>query len=240
MFRLARLAALLVLPLLGTILGLLFNLHAAPAPKFFEPIANSIGMKLVCIPPGKFSMGSDEEEQKDVLKQIGEKLEMPDCLKAEGPQHEVRITKGFYLGVYEVTQGEYEEVMGSNPSWFSATGEGKDNVKDLKTNRFPVEQVSYEEAVQFCENLSARPGEREKKRLYRLPTEAEWEYACRGGASLKTPFHFGKSLSSHQANFDGNYPYGGAEKSTYLGRTCAVGSYKPNGFGLYDIHGNVV
>jgi formylglycine-generating enzyme required for sulfatase activity len=73
--------------------------------------------------------------------------------------------------------------------------------------------------------------------VYRLPTEAEWEYACRAGTT--TPFHFGKSLSSRQANFDGNHPYGGAEKGPYLARTCKVGSYKPNKFGLYDMHGNV-
>jgi formylglycine-generating enzyme required for sulfatase activity len=93
--------------------------------------------------------------------------------------------------------------------------------------------------VKFCTKLSGLPEEKQKKRVYRLPTEAEWEYACRGGATSKNPFHFGKSLSSDQANFDGNYPYGGAAKRTYLERTCKVGSYQPNGFGLYDMHGNV-
>ena len=191
-----------------------------------KEITNSIGMKLVRIPKGGFSMGSDADEA--------------DRSKDEGPEHEVEITKDFHLGVYEVTQAEYEAVMGSNPSWFSATGKGKAKVEDLKTGRFPVEQVSYEDAVKFCARLSALGKEKEKKRLYRLPSEAEWEYASRGGAGLKkTPFHFGKTLSSVQANFNGNYPYGGAAKGTYLGRTCEVGSYKPNGYGLYDMHGNV-
>jgi formylglycine-generating enzyme required for sulfatase activity len=203
---------------------------AAPAPVFRESgkgVTNSIGMKLATIPPGRFSMGSPEDEK--------------DRIADEGPEHKVSITKGFHLGMYEVTQGEYEEVMGSNPSYISAVGEGNDKVKGLKTARFPVERVSYEDAVKFCEKLSALKGEKEGKRMYRLPSEAEWEYACRGGAGSKTPFHFGKSLTADQANFDGNYPYPYrvAPKGTDLGRTCEVGSYKPNGFGLYDMHGNV-
>ena len=89
----------------------------------------------------------------------------------------------------------------------------------------------------FCERLSARPEEVDAKRKYRLPTEAEWEYACRAGTS--TAFHFGDSLSSNQANFNGNYPASGGEEGKYLRRTTAVGSYEPNAFGLYDMHGNV-
>jgi formylglycine-generating enzyme required for sulfatase activity len=189
-----------------------------------DVITNSIGMKLTYIAPGTFSMGSPRDE-----KNRGEDEE----------QHDVEITNGFYLGVYEVTQGEYEKVMEKNPSAFSATGDSKAKVEGMNTSRFPVENVSYEDAVKFCAKLSEMPGERQKNRLYRLPTEAEWEYACRGGAGIKTPFHFGSSLSSVQANFNGHYPYGGADKDTDLERTCKVGSYKPNGFGLYDMHGNV-
>jgi formylglycine-generating enzyme required for sulfatase activity len=129
--------------------------------------------------------------------------------------------------------------MGENPSWFSADGDGKDKAKDLDTDDFPVERVSWHDAKKFCEKFSQLEKERRAKRTYRLPTEAEWEYSCRGGASSSNPFHFGKSLSSRQANFDGNYPYGGAAKGPYLERTCQVGSYKPNKFGLYDMHGNV-
>jgi formylglycine-generating enzyme required for sulfatase activity len=103
----------------------------------------------------------------------------------------------------------------------------------------PVEQVSWEDAMEFCRRLSARPEERRAGRLWRLPTQAEWEWACRGGARGPSPFCFGAGLSSTQANFDGNSPYGGAPRGPCLGRTCPVGSYKPNGFGLYDMHGNV-
>ena len=97
----------------------------------------------------------------------------------------------------------------------------------------------WEEAVEFCHKLSARPQEQAAGRSYRLPTEAEWEYACREAGALKTPFHFGAKLGSEQANFDGNCPYGGADKGPWLHRTTPVGSYKPNAFGLFDMHGNV-
>jgi uncharacterized protein (TIGR02996 family) len=189
-------------------------------------LPNSIGVELALIPPGAFLMGSPDSEA--------------DRLEDEGPQHEVAISRAFYLGVFPVTQGQWQRVMGSNPSWFCSGGGGEDQVRGLDTRDFPVEQVSWEEAVAFCRRLSEVPEERRAKRWYRLPSEAEWEYACRGGAASSTPFHFGTSLSSTQANFNGNYPYGGAAKGPYLGRTTEVGAYKvSNGFGLYDLHGNV-
>src|SRR5262249_39984449 len=120
------------------------------------------------------------------------------------------------------------------PSWFSATGGGKDEVQGMSTDDFPVENVNWEEATAFLKKLAALEKEREAGREYRLPTEAEWEYACRGGPCSSTPFHHGKSLSSTQANCHGNHPYGGAEKGPDLGRTCKVGTYKPNAFGLHD------
>lgn len=185
---------------------------------------NSIGMKLVRILAGTFKMGSPKDEEKR---------------GSDEDRHEVEITKEFWLGVYEVTQGEYQRVMGKNPSYFSADGGGKGRVKGLDTSRFPVECVTWQDAQAFCDKLSALAEERKMGRKYRLPSEAEWEYACRGGASSYQIFHFGNSLSSTQANFDGNYPYGGADKGAYLERTCKVGSYKPNAFGLYDMYGNV-
>jgi formylglycine-generating enzyme required for sulfatase activity len=190
-------------------------------------IKNSIGMKLVLIPAGKFWMGSPRAEL--------------DRYDNEGPLHEVEITRPFYLGTYEVTQEEYEEVLGANPSFFCATGPGKDLVKGLDTSRFPVECVSWLYAVGFCKKLSDLPEEKKAGRVYRLPSEAEWEYACRGGANGKDrpPFHFGAALSAKQANFNGNFPYGEAAKGPYLRRTTTVGSYPANAFGLMDMHGNV-
>jgi formylglycine-generating enzyme required for sulfatase activity len=189
--------------------------QAAPVPlakRWPKAITNSIGMKFVRIPAGKFMMGSPKSEK--------------DRFDDEGPQHEVEITKAFYLGVYTVTQAEYQKVMGSNPSYFSRDGSGKDQVKGLDTSQFPVEQVSWDDAVAFCQKLTALEKEMESKRAYRLPTEVELEYSCRAGT--KTAFHCGDSLKSDQANFNNN-----------LGRTCKVGSYKPNAWGLYDMTGNV-
>ena len=134
-------------------------------------------------------------------------------------QHRVRITKPFYMGKYEVTQAQHQAVMGANPSKFK----GASN---------PVEMVSWNNATEFCRKLSQRTGQQ-----VRLPTEAEWEYACRAGTT--TPFHYGNSLSSTQANFNGRYPYGGAAKGDYRGKTMPVGSFQPNAWSLYDMHGNV-
>jgi formylglycine-generating enzyme required for sulfatase activity len=158
---------------------------------------------------------------------------------------EKTISRGFYIGVYEVTQEEYEKIMGVNPSVFCPQAvdqpEKRKKVEGMDTRSFPVENVALDEAKAFCAKLSALKKEKGDNRVYRLPTSAEWEYACRGGASAEAhdPFHFGKALSSREANFNGDYPYGGAKPGDYLGRTCQVGSYKPNRLGLFDMHGNV-
>ena len=149
----------------------------------------------------------------------------------------MRITKPFYLGVYAVTQEEYERVTGNNPSWFSRGGAEKDAVAGLDTRRFPVENVSWHDAVEFCRRLSELPGEKAAGHVYRLPTEAQWEHACRAGAT--TRFSFGNECNGRQANCDGRYPCGTLEKGPHLGRTAQVGSYPANVFGLYDMHGNV-
>lgn len=184
-------------------------------------VTNSIGMKFVLVPPGEFVMGSPETEKEG----------------GEGPQHSVRITKAFYLSAFLGTQQEFRRVMGTNPSFFSAQGEGRQDVVGMDTRRLPVECVSWDDAAAFCRKLSMLPEESGVGRVYRLPTEAEWEYACRAGTT--TPFHFGKILRGVEANCNGRFPYGTAEKGPYLGRTTAVGSYAPNSFGLYDMHGNV-
>ena len=184
---------------------------------------NAIGMKFAFIPAGEFLMGSPESEKERNSNEY---------------QHRVRITQPFYLGVYEVTQAQYERVMGKNPSFFSTSGSGKDRVAGKNTSEYPVEQVSWDDAVEFCRRLSNLPAERAAGNVYRLPSEAEWEYACRAGA--QTSFHFGGVLNGTQANCNGNYPYGTATKGPYLQRTMQVGSFAPNAFGLYDMHGNVL
>jgi formylglycine-generating enzyme required for sulfatase activity len=180
-----------------------------------KEITNSIGMKLVLIPAGKFVMGSPASEAE---RDVGE------------DQHEVAITRPYYLGVHTVTQGQFEKVMGKNPSFFHPkNGGGPDH---------PAEQVRWGDAREFCTKLSALPEEKKAGRTYRLPSEAEWEYACRAGTT--TPFNVGDALSSKQANFNGNFPYGRAPKGPFLRRTAKVGSYPPNAWGLYDMHGNVL
>lgn len=155
------------------------------------------------VPAGSFMMGSENGYSN------------------EKPVQRVTIREEFYMGRYEVTQGQWMAVMGTNPSNFK----GCDNC--------PVELVSWNDAQEFLRKLNKM----NDGYTYRLPSEAEWEYACRAGTT--TEFAFGDSLSSTQANFDGNYPYGGAERGVYLKKTVPVGSYQPNAFGLYDMHGNV-
>jgi len=135
--------------------------------------------------------------------------------------HLVEIRNPFYLGIYEVTQAQWRAVMGNNPSFFK----GDDR---------PVEQVSWNDVSAFINKLNAR----EKTNKYRLPTEAEWEYACRSG--IAGPFSFGNCLSTTEANYNGNYPYSGCLKGEYLGKTLPVGSLRANAFGLYDMHDNVM
>jgi len=137
----------------------------------------------------------------------------------EGPIRRVSIGYDIYFGKYEVTQAQWRAVMGDNPSYFK------------NCDNCPVENVTWTDADEYCKKLSQMTG-----RNYRLPSEAEWEYAARGGT--KTPFYFGDSLSSTQANFDGNYPYGNAPKGIFHNKTMPVGSFQPNSFGLFDMHGN--
>jgi formylglycine-generating enzyme required for sulfatase activity/serine/threonine protein kinase len=206
---------------------------------------NSLGMKLALIPPGEFQMGSPESEA---------------GRGRDEPQHRVRITKPFYLSVDEITQSEFERVMGRNPSWFSNTGGPAEAATGVDTSRYPVENVTWYDAVEFCNKLSEQDGRRPHYLLvdieregdgsikeakasieegggYCLPTEAQWEYACRAGTM--TPFSFGTANNATECNCNGTLPYGTEVQGPALGRTTAVGSYRPNAFGLYDMHGNV-
>jgi formylglycine-generating enzyme required for sulfatase activity len=188
------------------------------------------------IPPGTFTMGSPgTEAERD---------------GSEGPQTVVTLLRGFFMGKYEVTQGEYAEVMGNNPSHFrnGVDGTNSGGIGNTITNelRHPVEYVIWSAATNYCAALTER--ERTAGRLpegwaYRLPTEAEWEYACRGGTT--SAFHYGPALRSGMANFEGKFEYDSSDGTTgnsdgiFLGRTTIVGSYEANGWGLYDMHGNV-
>ncbi|MCI0455811.1 MAG: SUMF1/EgtB/PvdO family nonheme iron enzyme [Gemmataceae bacterium] len=196
----------------------------APLPTTAElDLGAGVKMKLVRIEPGKFRMGSPPSETGRSDDEL---------------QHEVEIAKPYGLGVYAVTQAQYRQVMGTKPSRFSPTGDGRDMVSGLNTDEFPVENVNWDEARDFCRIVSLLPAVRDKGWVVDLPTEAEWEYACRAGT--ETAFHYGNALSSAQANFNGNNPYGGAAKGPSLQRTTKVGSYAPNAWGLYDMHGNVL
>jgi formylglycine-generating enzyme required for sulfatase activity len=170
-------------------------------------VDNSIGMKLVLIPQGSFTMGSPLAEQ--------ERTEQED-------QIQVTLSRDYFLGAFEVTQSQYQRVMGKNPSSFQGVNFGD-------TSNHPVETVSWQDAVEFCRRLSDLPEEREAGRSYRLPTEAEWEYACRAGS--RTAYCFGESsrLLAGYGWFSGNSAR----------RTHPVGEKKPNDWGLYDMHGNV-
>ena len=170
--------------------------------------------RLVWINPGTFTRGSPNTEAERKAD--------------ETPQTQVTLSAGFWISKYETTQEEYESVMGVNPGSFKGIA-----------NR-PVESVTWEDATRYCAELTLR--ERSSGRLpagyaYRLPTEAEWEYACRAGTT--TPVAMGTSLGSTQANFSGDQPYAGAAQGPSLGSTTRVGSYAPNAWSLYDMHGNV-
>lgn len=192
-----------------------------PPEEKLESVTNSIGMKLVKLPPGRFLMGSPTTE-----KERGE----------DEFQHEVVLTKPFWMAAFETTQAQYQKVMGVNPSWFTPEGGGKARLKGRDTANYPVDSVTWQQAVEFCKKLSDLPEEKKAGRVYRLPTEAEWEYACRAGT--RTVFHYGDTLDSYQANFNGLSTYGG-RPSPYLRHTTLVGDHLPNRFGLFDMHGNV-
>jgi formylglycine-generating enzyme required for sulfatase activity/acetyl esterase/lipase len=195
-----------------------------PLPKTGElDLGNPVTLKFVRIEPGKFKMGSPQSE-----------AERSD----DEAEHDVEIIKPFGLGAYEVTQGQYQQVMGMKPSGFSSKGGSRERVSGLNTDDFPVEgNVSWEDAMNFCRVVSLLPSVHDKGWIVDLPWEAEWEYAARAGT--ETAFPSGNALSSEQENFNGNNPYGGAAKGSFLGRTARVGSYAANAWGLYDMLGNV-
>ena len=159
-----------------------------------EDLGQGVKLEMMLIPAGKFVMGSPKKE----VGRYGDET-----------QHEVTLTKPFYMGKYEVTQEQWESVMGNNPS-------------DTKGTNLPVTDVSWNDCQEFIKKLNGIT-----KGKYRLPTEAEWEYACRAG--ITTAYSFGAKITPKDANYD----------DSGIGKPIEVGSYKPNTFGLYDMHGNV-
>ncbi len=202
-----------------------------------QKVVNSIGMQFIRIPAGEFLMGAPEAE-----KGHGEN---------EVPQHRVKISRPFWLGVHEVTQIEYEQVMGYHDSDSHRSSANRGGKNRLDTSRFPVDEISWYQAAEFCNRLSEEEGLPPFYKLspsklgkqwkdviviggpgYRLPTEAEWEYACRAGTT--TAFSFGDTIQPGEGNVGRHI--GGLGYSSHA---AAVGSFPANAFGLHDMHGNV-
>lgn len=193
--------------------------HRRRTVGYHEALTPTVSLPMVWIPPGRFWMGSPPEET--------------DRCDDEGPQHSVQL-QGFFLGQTPVTQAQWEAVA----RWKPKQGEPPFARRlDPKPSNFsgpdrPVERVTWEEAMEFCLRLSHR-----FQRSYTLPSEAEWEYACRAGTT--TPFHFGATLSSELANYNGNDGYTDGWKGVSPGQTSDVATYPANAWGLYDMHGNI-
>ena len=186
------------------------NRKPEQAISFTESLGNGIELEMVAIPGGQFQMGTLDYGEED-----------------ERPQHRVTV-EPFLMGKYPVTQAQWQ-VIADLPK---LNQELNPNPSRFKGNNRPVEQVTWYDAVEFCNRLSAHTG-----RAYCLPSEAKWEYACRAGTI--TQFYFGEMITSELANYDSNYTHGGGAKSTFRNQTTDVGQFPPNAFGLYDLHGNV-
>jgi len=194
--------------------GNIINRTQGSARQKVEDLGNDISLEMVYIPGGSFLMGSPENEERRN--------------KNESPQHQVTL-QPFYMSKYPITQEQYKVIIGENPSSFK---KGMFFRRNFNGDKCPVENVSWHQAREFCAELSKKTG-----KTYKLPTESQWEYACRAG--ITTPFYFGETITSELANYNGNYRYGNAPKGQYREKTTDVGSFPPNAFGLYDMHGNV-
>jgi formylglycine-generating enzyme required for sulfatase activity len=176
-------------------------------------LADGVELTMVQIPAGSFLMGSPSEEYERNDK--------------EGPQHQVQL-QGFFMGQTPITQTQWQVVA----SWQTLQRELNSDSAFFKGLHQPVEGVLWEDAIEFCQRLSQRFG-----RTYTLPSEAQWEYACRAG--ITTPFHFGATLTPDLANYAGYYTYCSGPKGVFRQETTAVASFPANPWGLYDMHGNV-
>ncbi|GAX37758.1 SUMF1/EgtB/PvdO family nonheme iron enzyme [Nodularia sp. NIES-3585] len=185
------------------------------AQGFIEDLGHSIKLEMVKIPGDTFMMGASEKEE--------------GSSDDERPEHQVTVPD-FYMGRYLVTQAQWARVAASFPQIHRKLDTRPSYFKG--DDHLPVESISWYDAVEFCQRLSQKTG-----RDYRLPSEAEWEYACRAGTV--THFHFGDIITTEVANYDGNYTYSNSPKGQYREKTTPVGSFPPNAFGLYDMHGNL-
>ncbi len=203
---------------------ILISRYKRSGKHFIERLSDGVDLDMVLIPGGEFLMGASEDE-----------LESDD---SERPQHQVNVPS-FFIGRYPVTQAQWRIVA----SWSQVERKIEPKPSEFKGDNRPVEQVNWLEAVEFCQRLSA-----EKGRTYRLPSEAEWEYACRAGTT--TPFHFGETISDELANYAAQDEkigdtffkgaYGRGIEGEYREETTDVGIFPPNDFGLHDMHGNVL
>ncbi len=202
------------------------------ARQFIEPKAPELNLEMVEIPGGSFLMGTSDKDAVAVRKECKRYGWDEKWVDTEMPQHEVTVPP-FYIGKFTITQAQWRIVAGwdkverdldPDPAYF------KDRPDSAQR---PVEQISWADAKEFCARLAKKTG-----RAYRLPTEAEWEYACRAGTT--TPFAFGETINTEFVNFDGSRPYGKAKKGKNRNETVPVGSLgMANGFGVFDMHGNV-
>jgi formylglycine-generating enzyme required for sulfatase activity len=209
-----------VRPLEGREADTVRRLLGVPAPKPADRPGsvhrNSLGMEFAFVPRGTFWMSKDDKNA----------------------QRQVEIPQDFYMGVYPVTQGEWQALMGNNPSWFSRTGKSSElakSVPDSDLMRYPVEGVSWDDCPEFLRRLNER--DRESGWVYRLPTEAEWEYACRGGATSKDECSFDFYFKGN--NTRSLTPQLGNSSEASIKHTSKVGSYPGNALGIHDMHGNV-
>ncbi|MDD3470424.1 MAG: formylglycine-generating enzyme family protein [Thermoguttaceae bacterium] len=208
--------------------------QAAQSAKLPLEWQNAYGMTFRLIPAGTFEMGSPAaEEGRKKYDWCGDET-----------SHSVTISRPFYMMTTEVTQSQWTTIMGDNPSKFAIGGELADAVKGLDTAHFPVENVSWDDVQTFIQKLSTQPDEmspvatwKKADGQYGLPTESQWEYACRAGTT--GPFGMGVILNGEQANMDGREPYGTDQAGPFLNRPTDVASYTSNAWGIFDMHGNV-